>query len=300
MAISFINADNFKHARRALYLSLAALIAYVWHDPDYPPNGGTWLGYTLGVISLLLVLWLMWFGVRKRRYSGGESHLKSWLSAHVYFGLALALIVSLHAGFQVGWNVHTLAYALLLLTIASGIYGVFAYLRYPRVMTDNLNNQTREILLESVDQIDRQCADIADKIGGQAPLAIRQLIENTRVGGGVKAQLWPRIEKTAVPKELSGLFDQVKAEERRDKMAEMQKTMAFINPASLAQGAQVKTGHMHKLMDLLAQRKQLLDRVRRHIRYKAWLNIWLYAHVPLAFAVLAAVIVHVISVFFYW
>jgi hypothetical protein len=112
--------------------------------------------------------------------------------------------------------------------------------------------------------------------------------------------LWPRIEKTAVPKELSGLFDQVKAEEQRDKMAEMQKTMAFINPASLAQGAQVKTGHMHRLMDLLAQRKQLLDRVRRHVRYKAWLNIWLYVHVPLAFAVLAAVIVHIISVFFYW
>ena len=57
---------------------------------------------------------------------------------------------------------------------------------------------------------------------------------------------------------------------------------------------------MHKLLDLLAQRKQLLDKIRRHIRYKAWLNIWLYVHVPLAFAVLAAVCVHIISVFFYW
>ncbi|HEX5056933.1 MAG TPA: hypothetical protein VFX02_10600 [Gammaproteobacteria bacterium] len=300
MAVSFVNADNFKHAWRALALSLLALGLYVWHDPDYPPNGGTWLGYTLGTVSFLLLLWLMWYGVRKRRYSGGESQLKSWLSAHVYFGLALALIVSLHSGFQMGWNVHSLAYVLLLLEITSGIYGVYAYLRYPRAMTDNLNNQTRESLLESVDQIDRECVDIAGKLGGQAPLAISRLIENTQVGGNARAQLWPLIEKTSVPKELSALFDQVKAEESRDRMAEMQKTLAFFNPASLTQGAQAKTGHMHKLMDLLAQRKQLLDRIRRHIRYKAWLNIWLYVHVPLAFAVLAAVIVHIISVFFYW
>jgi hypothetical protein len=300
MASSFINSDDFKHARRALVLSALALALYVWHDPDYPPNGGTWLGYTLGAVSFLLVLWLMWFGIRKRRYSGGTSQLKSWLSAHVYFGLALALIVSLHSGFQVGWNVHTLAYVLLLLEIASGIYGVYAYLRYPRAITDNLNNQTRESLLESVEQIDRECTDIAAKLSGQAPLAISKLIASTEIGGDVRSQLWPRIEKAAVPKELSGLFDQIKAEERRDKMAEMQKTMAFINQASLAQGTQVKTGQMHKLMDMLAQRKQLVDKIRRHIRYKAWLNIWLYVHVPLAFAVLAAVCVHIISVFFYW
>ncbi len=27
---------------------LAAIVAYAWHDPPEPPNGGTWLGYTLG------------------------------------------------------------------------------------------------------------------------------------------------------------------------------------------------------------------------------------------------------------
>ena len=34
--------------------------------------------------------------------------------------------------------------------------------------------------------------------------------------------------------------------------------------------------------------------------YKALLDIWLYVHVPLSFALLGALIAHIISVFFYW
>ena len=40
-------------------------------------------------------------------------------------------MATLHAAFQVGWNVHTLAYVLMLLVIASGIYGVVNYARLP-------------------------------------------------------------------------------------------------------------------------------------------------------------------------
>lgn len=300
MTVSFINHENYRHAWCALLLSLGAVAVYLWHDPDYPPNGGTWLGYTLGCVSLFLILWLMWFGIRKRRYGRGIGQLKGWLSAHVYFGLALLLLVCLHAGFQFGWNLHTLAFMLLALEIASGIYGVYAYLRYPRIMTDNLNNQTREALLESVDKIDLECLEIADKLGGDAPEAITRLIQRTTAGGGVRAQLWPQIERNAVTPELSDLFDQIKKEERLDKMIEMMKTASF-NMDGLSQaGQQFKTGQMHKLLDLLAQRKQLVDKIKRHVRYKAWLNIWLYLHVPLAFAVLAAVLAHIIAVFFYW
>lgn len=300
MAVSFINNENYKHARRALLLSVVAVAVYIWHEPDYPPNGGTWLGYGLGCISLVLILWLMWFGIRKRRYGRGIGQLKGWLSAHIYFGLALLLLVCLHAGFQFGWNLHTLAFTLLVLEVASGIYGVYAYLRYPRLMTDNLNNQAREVLLESVDQIDRECLEIAANLSGDAPETIARLIQRTITGGNARAQLWPKIERTAVTPELSDLFDQIKKEERHDKMIEMMKTASF-NVDGLSQsGQQFKTGQMHKLLDLLAQRKQLVDKIKRHVRYKAWLNIWLYIHVPLAFAVLAAVIAHIIVVFFYW
>jgi len=40
--------------------------------------------------------------------------------------------------------------------------------------------------------------------------------------------------------------------------------------------------------------------MRRDVQLKAMLEIWLYFHVPLSFALLAALAGHVISVFYYW
>ena len=117
--------------RRYLWLAVimlaAALAAYLLHDPQEPPNGGTVLGYALGTLAALLVAWLGWFGIRKRRYASTMGSVQGWLSAHVYLGLVLPVIVLLHAGFQFGSNIHTLAFVLLLLVVLSGFYGVFVY-----------------------------------------------------------------------------------------------------------------------------------------------------------------------------
>ncbi len=86
--------------------------SYFWPDPGGPPNGGTWLGYTLGTIGALLIVWLMLFGIRKRRYVHNVGTLRGWLSAHIYLGTTLILIVVLHAGFQLGWNLHTFTFIL--------------------------------------------------------------------------------------------------------------------------------------------------------------------------------------------
>ena len=40
---------------------------------------------------------------------------------------ALIVIATLHTGFQFGWNVHTLAYVLMMLVILSGMFGIAAY-----------------------------------------------------------------------------------------------------------------------------------------------------------------------------
>ena len=57
---------------------------------------------------------------------------------------------------------------------------------------------------------------------------------------------------------------------------------------------------LEKVDMLLARKEAMLARVRRHLRLKALLEIWLYIHVPFTFALIAALLAHIISVFFYW
>ena len=58
--------SRFRYLRGASLLVLGSGVAYLWDQPETVPNGGTWLGYTLGTIGALMILWLMLFGVRKR------------------------------------------------------------------------------------------------------------------------------------------------------------------------------------------------------------------------------------------
>jgi hypothetical protein len=48
------------------------------------------------------------------------------------------------------------------------------------------------------------------------------------------------------------------------------------------------------------RKEAILGRVRRHLKLKAMLEIWLYVHVPVTFALIAALSAHIVSVFFYW
>ena len=55
-----------------------------------------------------------------------------------------------------------------------------------------------------------------------------------------------------------------------------------------------------QLYTLLLRKQELLSRARRDVALKARLDLWLYIHVPGSVALLAALIAHVFSVFFYW
>jgi hypothetical protein len=57
---------------------------------------------------------------------------------------------------------------------------------------------------------------------------------------------------------------------------------------------------LEKVDSLLGRKKAILARTRKHLQLKAMLEIWLYIHVPLTFALIAALIAHIVSVFFYW
>lgn len=282
----------------ALILTLAAFIAYQLHDPGGPPNGGTWLGYTLGTIGALLIVWLMLFGMRKRRYSSNLGTLRGWLSAHIYLGTSLILIVLLHAGFQVGWNIHTLAFVLMLVVIFSGFFGVYVYLRYPNLMTRNRESATRDAMLEEVAEIDQNALALADGIDPKIHAVVLRSIQNTRLGGGVWTQLRARDGSDLA---LDSLHKTMSERDNNQDMKTSEMPTMFAMVDFLAGRATDKQGEaLRSLIDLISRKKGLATKVARDMQYQAMMEIWLYIHVPLSFALLAALIAHIVSSFFYW
>jgi len=252
------------------------IAAYIWHRPPNGPYGGTWLGYTLGTVSALLVLWLTYFGVRKRRYRSTLGTLQGWLSAHVYLGASLLAIATLHAAFQVGWNVHTLAYVLMIVVILSGFYGVWAYLRVPTRITDTLGDDTLESLLLGIADLDRALRPMALGL----PDAVNRLVlasaQETRIGGTWRQQFRGLDSNCPTAAAVAGL--------------------QTIGKALRGDEARVN----EQVYALMARKQELVNRARRAVALKARLDLWLFIHVPLSIALIAALVAHVVSVFFYW
>ena len=57
---------------------------------------------------------------------------------------------------------------------------------------------------------------------------------------------------------------------------------------------------LDQVVQLLEKKAAALQRLRGYVQRRALLEIWLYVHVPLTFATIAALSAHIISVFFYW
>ena len=273
---SFLRHRGFLFLKISLLLCVAVTAAYAFQDARPRPSGGTPLGYFLGTLGALLIVWLALLGVRKRAISSGHYSLKAWVSAHVYLGLSLIVIGTLHTGFQFGWNVHTLAYGLMLLVIASGMVGVWAYVALPARLSENRGETTRKQMLAQIHSLDEQIHDAAQGFQRQTAAIVRISLEETEIGGGFWRRLLARYDDCANGRAL----DEIRAV-RRD---------------ALRGDAQA----LDDVAALMERKAEALALARRQMHITALLEAWLFVHVPATFALLAALTVHIVSVFAYW
>jgi hypothetical protein len=216
-------------------------------------------------------------GVRKRAMTPGQWSLKAWTSAHIYLGLSLIVIGTLHTGFQLGWNIHTAAYVFMMIVIISGIVGIYFYATIPKALSDNRDEMTETEMLENLRSLDRQLHDAAQPLSAEHAALVLQSLEQDPFGGGFFRRISGRYPDCAT----------------REAQADLRRERAY----------QPKMGGddpLDKVDALLEKKEATLARVRRHLKLKAMLQVWLFVHVPMTFALIAALTAHIISVFFYW
>ncbi|WP_337189187.1 hypothetical protein [Phenylobacterium sp.] len=274
----FLRHRSFFWAQVATVLCVIVVGVYffVARDLAEPPNGGSWLGYLLGTMSAGLIVWLACLGVRKRVITAGHYSLKAWVSAHVYLGLSLTILATLHTGFQFGWNIHTLAYVLMMVVIISGALGVWAYATLPQRLHGNRGETTRRQMLDTIGSLDAQLHEAAQPLERAAADVVRLSIEQTDLGGSFWKRLTQSYGDCANRRALARLR------------------------ALPAPGSAVQAEALTKVESLMQQKADALSLARRQMGITALLEAWLFVHIPATFALLAALIAHIVSVFAYW
>ena len=273
----FLKHAGYRWLKIASFIMLVCIVSYLFIDVSPRHNGGSWYGYTLGTIGAGLILWLTMLGVRKRAMTAGKWSLKAWTSAHIYLGLSLIVIGTLHTGFQFGWNIHTAAYAFMMLVIISGIFGIYVYATIPQALSNNRDEMTETQMLESLRSLDRQLHEAAQPLSAEHAALVLQSLEQDPFGGGFL-------------KRVSGKYPNCAT---RAAQADLRRERAY-------QPRMGGDDPLDKVDALLEKKEATLARVRRHLRLKALLQVWLFVHVPMTFALIASLTAHIISVFFYW
>jgi cytochrome b561 len=261
---SFLSWRQGLYGKIAGGTALLAILIYGLDRPDEPPNGGTWLGYTYGVLALVLIAWLAWFGIRRRRYPA-TGKLENLLSAHVYFGLALLVVGTLHTGFHFHANVHTLAYVLMVLVIGSGIFGSYAFLRYPPLMTANRGGANLAGMTGELAALDLRCRDLALSLPDATAGVVRAAVAKGGRPGAAAATLAA--------------------------IGQVQQQLGSLEGA--------RPTDVLALAQAMARRAAVLDKLQRDRRYRRLMLLWRAVHVPLTTALLVALFIHVFAVFYY-
>jgi hypothetical protein len=297
---SILNFGQYRYLKYSMSLVVITVILYFSKSPGEPPNGGTWQGYTLGTISAALILFLLWFGIRKRQYHHTESSLAGWASAHVYLGISLPIVVSLHCGFQFDWNVHTLAYALMILVVLSGFYGLYSYLVFPSAVTSNREGINRREMISTIAKLDDTGLKLAEGLGAETHHQVLRKVVDTRLGGTLWQQIKTGINLPTSPNfkwKFVGIYTASKEADLGEDRVSPEKFLR--NYMQISQSTE-EINQAVELLKLLNERESMVSRVQRDIRYHTLMKCWLFLHIPLSCALLAAVLTHVISVFFYW
>ncbi len=271
-----------------IIISVIAIVAFFAHEPVQGRDGSTIVGYGLGGFSALIVLYLSWLGVKKRRFASSTGRRRNSVSAHVFLGLALIVTATLHKGFEFEWSVHTLGYVLLMIVILSGIWGITVYSGIPDKMGRNVSEMIiekkrhdmsdLEQLEEDMEDLDRKMERALQFLPDQFRAPVQLSLEKTKIGGGLMSILSGSSAgcASATPyDQIRDIFDNGNwGEEERKRVSELVADMS--------------------------RKRELAACLRRDGRYRALLSLWLWFHVPLTVALIVTLIIHVVLVFFYW
>src|SRR6266699_1147491 len=301
--------------------SLVLYVLYTWSDPR-DPRGGSAIGLLFGVIGFGFMIFAAALGARKRVPTWRIGRAKSWMRGHLWLGLLALPLILFHGGFHFGGTLTRVLMWLLIVTVASGVYGALLQNSIQRKMTADIPLETiydeishvRGLLREEADRaIESLCGNLGtaknsaeevQRAGGFTalrPIAASAvpLRTSAAVSAGASAAVAPAPEihlpgeTESAPlrrfylEEMRPFLEQPKSRGRRlaDKA---QASSVFAGLRTLLPAAAHNT--LSDLEDICDEARQLLRQERLH----RLLHGWLLLHIPLSLALILLGTVHAV------
>jgi hypothetical protein len=287
----------------------AAYMVYQASAPD-GPSGSSAFGLTFGAIGFGFMIFAALLGARKRVPVWRIGRAQAWMRGHLWLGLLSLPVILFHGGFHFGGTLTSVLLWLLIITVASGVFGAALQHYVPRVMTTDVKLETIYDEIGNVRNLLREEADRGvESICGSLGVGKSASEEVLRAGGlsAARSMSTPGSGGTvAAAAETVMLTEEECAPLRKFYLSEMRPFLEQPRqPGSRLGDADKARGTFSGLQTLMPQSAQatledledICDEARQLVRQEQLhrlLHGWLLVHIPLSLALILLGAVHAV------
>ncbi|MGD0403204.1 MAG: hypothetical protein ABSB66_08405 [Candidatus Acidiferrales bacterium] len=273
-------------------VATAVYAVYATHSPA-GPSGGSPVGLAFGIVGSAFMLFAGLLAARKKLPVWRLGRAQTWMRGHLWLGLLSLPLILFHGGFRFGGPLTSVLMVLLIIVVASGLFGAALQHYMPNVMTAEVSKET---IFEQIDHVRAGLIAETDEmfaaaVGSGSSPGTKQSARSA-VAIGQTIALAP---EAALP--LSAFY----VNEMRP-FLQKQKGGPQNQPLADATTARTVFAELRRLLppeayDTVKRFEEICDeerQLRRQARLHHWLHGWLMLHIPLSFALLLLGCVHAV------
>jgi hypothetical protein len=250
----------------------------------FSPKSG--FGYAIGIVGGVLILAQLLYAVRKRVPSlSFLGSVPKWFQTHMMFGIVGPVCILLHCGFSLGATNSNIALFSMLTVAGSGIFGRYFYSKIHHGLYG------RKATLAELQQRSRDLKERGTKLMMLPELVSRLEQEEQRL---LAIGTWGPAGVVLAPFVIAARFAAGRSRLRRYVRAAMDLTAARHKAV-----AKQRDRFERVTFEYVSRRLRMTRQVAEFRVYERLFSVWHILHMPLFLMLIAAGIVHVISVHVY-
>ena len=280
----------------AVILTVAVAVYIPYAMRDVPPGGGSPLGLIYGIVGFAFMAFVTLLALRKKFPIWRIGRTQTWMRGHLWIGALSLPLILLHSGFLFGYGLTSILMWLFVAVYASGVFGAWLQHTTPRRL---LRDVPMETIYDQIGHVRRQLLDEADSVvaGACGKLEVEVAVPVAAASAGANALATVMRAGSGSADDTAPLRDFYLREMRPFVEAPSRRHPLADDTAAAAAFARLRPllpatleAPIADLQSICEEERQLLRQERLH----GLLHAWLIVHVPLAYAVMALAVVHIV------